>query len=121
MFHVQPWENRRFYDDFSLLFTSAIYNVKGGDHVYLQQVVGRGHFHTGDNLCYFLFAILCMNPLLEKDLRLGAKSCLFAKEHFFKREAGLVEWCEGVVYLTSPGCSTDIGLQLGKASYPCSR
>ena len=28
---------------------------------------------------------------------------------------------EGVVYLTSPGCPTDIGLQLGKACYPCSR
>ena len=23
-------------------------------------------------------------------------------------------------YLTSPGCPTDIGLQLGKACYPCS-
>ena len=28
---------------------------------------------------------------------------------------------EGVVYLTSPGSPTDIGLQLGKACYPCSR
>ena len=28
---------------------------------------------------------------------------------------------EGVVYLTSPGHPTDIGLQLGKACYPCSR
>ena len=26
-----------------------------------------------------------------------------------------------VVYLTSPGCQTDVGLQLGKACYPCSR
>ena len=32
-----------------------------------------------------------------------------------------VGWCEGVVYLTSPGRPTDIGLQLGKACYPCSR
>ena len=30
-------------------------------------------------------------------------------------------WCEGVVYLMSPGRPTDIGLQLGKACYPCSR
>ena len=30
-------------------------------------------------------------------------------------------WGKGVVYLTSPGCPTDIGLQLGKACYPCSR
>ena len=31
---------------------------------------------------------------------------------------GVVGWCEGAVYLTPP---TDIGLQLGKACYPCSR
>ena len=34
---------------------------------------------------------------------------------------GLAGWCEGVVYLTSLGRPTDIGLQLGKANYPCSR
>ena len=34
--------------------------------------------------------------------------------------AGAVGWCEGAVYLTSPGRPTDIGLQLGKACYPCS-
>ena len=33
---------------------------------------------------------------------------------------GLVGWCEGAVYLTSLGRPTDIGLQLGKACYPCS-
>ena len=33
---------------------------------------------------------------------------------------GVVGWCEGAVYLTSPGCPTDTGLQLGKACYPCS-
>ena len=33
---------------------------------------------------------------------------------------GVVGWCEGGVYLTSPGRPTDIGLQLGKACYPCS-
>ena len=30
----------------------------------------------------------------------------------------MVGWCEGVVYLTSPGRPTDIGLQLGVACYP---
>ena len=35
-------------------------------------------------------------------------------------EMGVVGWCEGAVYLTSPGRPTDIGLQLGKACYPCS-
>ena len=33
---------------------------------------------------------------------------------------GVVGWCEGAVYLTSLGCPNDIGLQLGKACYPCS-
>ena len=33
---------------------------------------------------------------------------------------GVVGWCEGAVYLTSPGRPADIGLQLGKACYPCS-
>ena len=33
---------------------------------------------------------------------------------------GVVGWCEGAVYLSSPGRPTDIGLQLGKACYPCS-
>ena len=32
----------------------------------------------------------------------------------------MVGWCEGVVYLTSPGHPTDTGLQLGKAYYPYS-
>ena len=30
-------------------------------------------------------------------------------------------WCKGVVYLTSLGRPIDIGLQLGKACYPCNR
>ena len=34
--------------------------------------------------------------------------------------SGVVGWCEGAVYLTSLGRPTDIGLQLGKACYPCS-
>ena len=33
----------------------------------------------------------------------------------FSFSCGVVGWCEGVVYLTSPGRSTDISLQLGKA------
>ena len=38
----------------------------------------------------------------------------------FIRSTGVVGWCEGAVYLTSLGRPTDIGLQLGKACYPCS-
>ena len=33
----------------------------------------------------------------------------------------VVGWCEGVVYLMSPGRPTGIGLQLGKSFYPCSK
>ena len=33
---------------------------------------------------------------------------------------GVVGWCEGVMYLMSLGRPADIGLQLGKACYPCS-
>ena len=35
--------------------------------------------------------------------------------------SGVVGWGKGVIYLTSPGSPTDIGLQLGKTCYPCSR
>ena len=34
---------------------------------------------------------------------------------------GVVGWCESTVYVTSPRCPTDIGLQLDKACYPCRR
>ena len=34
--------------------------------------------------------------------------------------AGMVGWCEGVMYLTSPGRTTDTVLQLGKACWSCS-
>ena len=39
---------------------------------------------------------------------------------FLMETMGVVGWCEGAVYLTSLGRPTDIGLQLGKACYPCS-
>ena len=42
------------------------------------------------------------------------------KCNLFKGSFGVVGWCEGAVYLTSLGRPTDIGLQLGKACYPCS-
>ena len=38
----------------------------------------------------------------------------------FESKWEVVGWCEGAVYLTSLGRPTDIGLQLGKACYPCS-
>ena len=44
----------------------------------------------------------------------------YFKKQLYKKQ-GVVGWCEGVMYLMSPGRSADIGLQLGKACYPCSR
>ena len=35
----------------------------------------------------------------------------------FNGSMGVVGWCEGVMYLVSPGRPTDIGLQLGRACY----
>ena len=45
---------------------------------------------------------------------------LLALSPFVIFDSGVVGWCEGAVYLTSLGRPTDIGLQLGKACYPCS-
>ena len=42
------------------------------------------------------------------------------KQYGPRSDMGVVGWCEGAVYLTSPGRPTDFGLQLGKACYPCS-
>ena len=50
------------------------------------------------------------------DIRSGERTVKIA----FAASAGVVGWCEGAVYLTSLGRPTDIGLQLGKACYPCS-
>ena len=60
-----------------------------------------------------------------------AKACFSSKVEYravirylyFKGKTGkgVVGWCEGVVYLVLSGRPTDIGLQLGKACYPCSR
>ena len=61
--------------------------------------------------CYFMI-------FFTKAYVVGTRlNCLDNKSRQFKRVVG---WCEGAVYLTSPGRPTDIGLQLGKACYPCS-
>ena len=48
------------------------------------------------------------------------KKILYGELEMGKRSQGVVGWCEGAVYLASLGRPTDIGLQLGKACYPCS-
>ena len=52
--------------------------------------------------------------LTERDCREWKLSAINPHE-------GVVGWCEGAVYLTSLGRPADIGLQLGKTCYPCSR
>ena len=36
------------------------------------------------------------------------------RTEFLCISGGVVGWCEGAVYLTSPGCPADIGLQFGQ-------
>ena len=38
-----------------------------------------------------------------------------------KATSGVVGWCKGVMHFMYAGHPTDIGLQLGKACYPCRR
>ena len=47
--------------------------------------------------------------------------CITPNKALFFSCNGVVRCGEGVVYLTSLGRPTGIGLQLGKACYPCSR
>ena len=62
--------------------------------------------------------VICFNPCHAELIRMPHPLLIFSQSDYFM---GVVRWCEGVVYLTSPGCPTDTGLQLGKACYPCSR
>ena len=59
----------------------------------------------------FLILTIMDRFLLDKYEKLN--HCYFSTER-------VVGWCEGAVYLRSPGRPTDIGLQLGKACYPYS-
>ena len=70
------------------------------------------------NICFHgeIRKILCGYPLLAS--LGGSVGCAVRLET--RRLRGVVGWCEGAVYLTSLGRPTDIGLQLGKACYPCS-
>ena len=70
-------------------------------------MVYAGLFHSGEQAMavFFFFFFTLFTPSLSNQV-------ISHKE--------VVGWCEGAVYLTSPGRPTDIGLQLGKARYPCS-
>ena len=56
-----------------------------------------------------------------KVLKVLKKLCLGVLTTISQFFRGVVGCGEGVMYLTSPGSPTDIGLQLGKACYPCSK
>ena len=95
-------------------------------------------FHGSEILPYILNTICWINvtpgilvpcdPMNDHLLYLGHCDLYFMLQWFcllflllFHVElSGVVGWCEGAVYLTSLGRPTDIGLQLGKACYPCS-
>ena len=89
-------------------------------------MIMAGYYH-------FMFSYLFVIPLDMRWLGEGKVSCSFChwggqlilanswvEFAVFAAGKGVVGWCEGAVYLTSLGRPTDIGLQLGKACYPCS-
>ena len=65
-------------------------------------------------VCFDVFIFL-YEPHCQKT---NFQTCAFSD--YLNQPVGVVGWCEGAVYLRSPGRPTDIGLQLGKACYPCS-
>ena len=67
---------------------------------------------------YMFFLSLCALVTVYKFS--GIMNLLNVTNPFMVINSGVVGWCEGAVYLTSLGRPTDIGLQLGKACYPCS-
>ena len=61
----------------------------------------------------------CINKAIHMLLMHGYVILLPLRDVYIS--VGVVGSGSGVVYLTSPGRPTEIGLQLGKACYPCSR
>ena len=68
------------------------------------------------------YVVVFMSEVLLMGTNNVCRMCLQRKQYCVATPSEVVVRCsKGVVYLTSPGCPTDIGLQLGKACYPCSR
>ena len=61
-----------------------------------------------------------VDPALSHGFKDG-RSYQIDCRNFMLHVSGVVGSGNGVVYLTSPGRPTEIGLQLGKACCPCSR
>ena len=74
-----------------------------------------------ERISILMLIILCICPFLFLPYKNQLQISLFLLEPVFKFGMGVVGCGKGVMYLASPGCPTDIGLQLGKACYPCSR
>ena len=60
-------------------------------------------------------------PLLFPRIPFHTMCRRYVSNNTFTVFTGVVGWGKGVFYLTSPGRSADIGLQLGIACYPFSR
>ena len=75
------------------------------------------------NQHFILQGLSSLAPMLYTHINHDIVKCFLFRNQLanFHQLLGVVGWCKGVVYLTSPGRPTDIGLQLGKACYPCSR
>ena len=83
------------------------------EHIFVEKYGNMEHFYLETRL-----------PKAMENIHSG-KGTLFSQTIplfflFLHENMGVVGWCEGAVYLTSLGRPTDIGLQLGKACYPCS-
>ena len=75
-------------------------------------------FSPAPQLFYFTFIHFPLSPL---HLSFSPSTISSISLLPFSGRLGVVGSGNGVVYLTSPGRPTEIGLQLGKACYPCSR
>ena len=70
--------------------------------------------------CVEIRKIFTCYPLLSRPMNFDMLP-LFSKRFTSQENMGVFGCGKGVVYFTSPGRPAEIGLQLGKACYPCSR
>ena len=78
---------------------------------------GKFEFVSG-NCLGILVSPKCLNPEFDHEIY---STVILSFPLIQEGQLGVVGSGNGVVYLTSPGRPTEIGLQLGKACYPCSR
>ena len=98
-------------DFFFFFFFSSFFSCLDPDMVFV---------FSAQKYSFLLLFFFLISPQKFFGYQYLIKKCL-TFSFFFSIHMGVVGWCEGVMYLMSPGRPTDIGLQLGKACYPCSR